>query len=258
MAYENIILERKGRVCLIRFNRPQALNALNRAMTGELARAIGELESDPDVGAIVLTGNEKAFAAGADIQELRQLSMAEAYTDDFIGQDWEKVASCRIPIIAAVAGYALGGGLEIAMMCDFIIAADNAKFGQPEVGIGTITGAGGSQRLTRLVGKAKAMDMILTGRFMKADEAEASGLVSRVVSADDLLDESLKAAGTIAALSRPVTMMAKEAVNRAYETSLEEGIRFERRLFNATFALEDQSEGMAAFAEKRKPDFKNK
>ncbi len=258
MAYENIIVEIKGRVGLITLNRPKALNALNPELIGELAEALDTFEADENIGAIVLTGSDKAFAAGADIKAMKDNTFATNYMTNFISEGWERVTKCRKPVIAAVAGYALGGGCEVAMMCDFILAADTAKFGQPEVTIGTIPGAGGTQRLTRIVGKSKAMEMCLSGRMMDAEEAERSGLVSRIIPADDLVEEAIKTAEEIAKLSLPIVMMAKEAVNRAYETSLAEGINFERRLFHATFATEDQKEGMAAFAEKRQPAFKNK
>jgi enoyl-CoA hydratase len=258
MTYETVILERKGAVGLITLNRPQALNALSASLIRDLGAALDELEADEAIGAIVITGSDKAFAAGADIKEMADRSYMDVYLSDFITKGWERVGTCRKPVVAAVAGYALGGGCEIAMMCDTIIAADTAKFGQPEITIGTIPGSGGTQRLTRAVGKAKAMEMCLTGRMMDAAEAERSGLVSRVVPAAELIDEALKVAGKIAALSRPAVLMAKEAVNRAYETTLAEGIRFERRLFHSTFATEDQKEGMAAFIEKRKPAYKNR
>jgi len=258
MTYEHILVERRDAVGLITLNRPQALNALCTPLIEELGTALDDLEADDAVGAIVLTGSEKAFAAGADIKEMQPKSYMDCYLDDFITDGWERVAATRKPTIAAVAGYALGGGCEMAMMCDFIIAADTAKFGQPEITLGVIPGAGGTQRLTRFVGKSKAMEMCLTGRMMDADEAERCGLVSRVVPADELLDDALKTAGKIAAMSRPSVYMAKESVNRSYETTLAEGVRFERRLFHSCFATEDQTEGMAAFAEKRKPDFKNR
>ncbi len=258
MAYENIIAEKKGRVGLITLNRPKALNALNAALIAELEQALDSFEADDGIGAIVITGNEKAFAAGADIKEMKDKTFVDAYLGDFITRDWERIAACRKPVIAAVAGYALGGGCEIAMMCDFILAADNARFGQPEITLGTMPGAGGTQRLARLAGKSKAMEMCLTGRMMDADEAERIGLASRIVPVADLVEEALKTAETIAGMSRPAVLMTKEAVNRAYETTLSEGIRFERRLFHATFATEDQKEGMAAFAEKRQPNFTDK
>ncbi|MBT3809910.1 MAG: enoyl-CoA hydratase [Rhodospirillaceae bacterium] len=258
MAYENIEVETQGHVGVVRLNRPKALNALCDALVAELGQALDAFEADENIGSIVLTGSEKAFAAGADIKEMAEKSYMDAYLADFITVGWERVTTCRKPVVAAVAGYALGGGCELAMMCDFIIAADNAKFGQPEITIGTIPGAGGTQRLTRFVGKSKAMEMVLTGRMMDAEEAERAGLVSRVVPLESLMDEAMQAANTISGLSRPVVMMAKEAVNRAYESTLSEGVRFERRLFHSTFATEDQKEGMAAFAEKRQPNFKNK
>ena len=258
MAYNNIIVETHDAVGLIRLNRPKALNALCQELTEEMGEALKKFEADDAIGAVVLTGSSKAFAAGADIKEMKDRSYMDVYQADFITATWEAASQFRKPIIAAVAGFALGGGCELAMMCDFIICADNAKFGQPEINLGTIPGAGGTQRLTRFVGKSKAMDMCLTGRMMGAEEAERSGLVSRVVPLDDLEDEAIKAAATIAKLSRPVVMMCKESVNKAYETTLREGIMFERRVFHSTFATEDQKEGMAAFAEKRSPSFKNK
>ena len=251
-----IIVERHDRVCLVRLNRPQALNALNAELIDELNQALDAFEADAELGCLVLTGSDKAFAAGADVKEMQAKTYMEAYLEDFISK-WERLTRTRKPVIAAVAGFALGGGCELAMMCDFILAADNAKFGQPEIRIGTIPGAGGTQRLTRFVGKSKAMELCLTGRMMDAAEAERSGLVSRVLPLADLLPEALKAAATIADFSRPAVMMAKEAVNRAYETTLSEGIRFERRVFHATFATQDQKEGMAAFVEKRAPKFTN-
>ena len=258
MAYETVILERKDAVGIITLNRPQALNALSAALIRDLGAALDELEADAAIGAVVITGSDKAFAAGADIKEMASRSYMDVYLNDFITNGWERVSTCRKPIVAAVAGYALGGGCEIAMMCDTIIAADTAKFGQPEITIGTIPGSGGTQRLTRAVGKAKAMEMCLTGRMMDAAEAERSGLVSRVVPAAELIDEAIKVAAKIASMSRPAVLMAKEAINRAYETTLAEGVRFERRLFHSTFATEDQKEGMAAFVEKRKPSYKNR
>jgi enoyl-CoA hydratase len=258
MAYENILVEKRGKVGIITLNRPKALNALSGPLIAELGRALDDMEADEAIGCIVLTGSEKAFAAGADIKEMAGRSYMDVYLSDFITRGWERVSTVRKPIIAAVAGFALGGGCEVAMMCDFILAADTAKFGQPEITIGTIPGAGGTQRLTRFVGKSKAMEMCLTGRMMDAAEAERAGLVSRVVPAADLLAEAIKTAERIAALSRPAVMMAKEAVNRAYETTLAEGIRFERRVFHSTFATEDQKEGMSAFVEKRPPQFKNR
>ena len=256
--YQYIHVERRDAVGLVTLNRPQALNALNAALISELGAALDDFETDTAIGAIVLTGTAKAFAAGADVKEMVGKSYPEIYMEDFITTGWERVGQCRKPVIAAVAGFALGGGCEIAMMCDIVIAADNAHFGQPEITLGTIPGAGGTQRLARFVGKAKAMDLCLTGRTMDAAEAERAGLVSRVVPAADLLAEALKIGERIAQMSRPITMMLKESVNRAYETSLAEGVRFERRLFHATFATEDRREGMAAFVEKRKPAFRNR
>ena len=258
MAYEHILVETRGAVGLITLNRPKALNALCAKLIAELGEALDDMEANGDIGAIVLTGSEKAFAAGADIKEMSEKSYMDVYLENFITDGWERITTCRKPIIAAVAGYALGGGCEVAMMCDFILAAENAKFGQPEITIGIIPGAGGTQRLTRLVGKSKAMEMCLTGRIMEAAEAERAGLVSRIVPLGELVDEAVKTATQIAGLSRPVVMLAKESVNRAYETTLAEGIRFERRLFHSTFATEDQKEGMAAFVEKRSPNFKNR
>jgi enoyl-CoA hydratase len=252
-----IIVERRGAVGLVTLNRPHVLNALNEQMIAELAEAMAEFDADHAIGAIVITGNDKAFAAGADIKEMRDKSYVDNYLGKFLGQ-WDQIAAQRKPMIAAVAGFALGGGCELAMICDMIIAADTAKFGQPEITIGVMPGAGGTQRLARAVGKAKAMDMVLTGRMMDAAEAERSGLVSRVVPADRLLPEALEAAERIASFSRPIVMMAKEAVGRAFETGLAEGVRFERRLFQSMFATEDQKEGMAAFIDKRKPQFKNR
>ncbi|MBL8654508.1 MAG: enoyl-CoA hydratase [Alphaproteobacteria bacterium] len=258
MAYENILVETNGAVGIIRLNRPKALNALCAALITELGQALDAFEADDAIGAIVLTGSEKAFAAGADIKEMASKTYMDVYLTDFITKGWERITVCRKPIIAAVSGFALGGGCEVAMMCDFILAADTAKFGQPEITLGTIPGAGGTQRLTRFVGKSKAMEMCLTGRMMDAAEAERAGLVSRIVPAAELVDEAIKVAAKIAGLSRPIVMMAKESVNRAYETTLSEGIRFERRTFHATFATEDQKEGMAAFAEKRPAQWKNR
>lgn len=257
MTFETIIAETKGRVGLITLNRPNALNALNATLMSELGVALDAYDSDAAIGTIVVTGSEKAFAAGADIKEMQSKSYMDVYLGDFIGT-WDRVTRCRKPVVAAVAGFALGGGCELAMMCDLIIAADTAKFGQPEITLGIMPGAGGTQRLTRLVGKSKAMDLVLTGRMMDAAEAERAGLVARVVPAADLLPETLKAAEKIASFSLPAVMMAKETVNRAYETTLAEGLRFERRLFHAMFATDDQKEGMAAFTEKRKPAFKNR
>ena len=257
MAYENILVETRGPVALITLNRPKTLNALSSGLFVDLNDALDTFEADEAVRCIVLTGSEKAFAAGADIKEMQPFNSVRAYMEDLI-TPWERVSRTRKPIIAAVAGYALGGGCELAMMCDFIIAADTAKFGQPEINLGTMPGAGGTQRLTRFVGKSKAMDMCLTGRMMDAEEAESSGLVSRVVPADDLLDTAMEIAEKIAGMSLPAVMMTKEAVNRAYETTLAEGVRFERRLFHSTFGSEDQSEGMQAFIDKRSPNFRNR
>ncbi len=257
MTYQNILVETHGKVGLIRLNRSQALNALNAALIGEISQVVDAWEADDAIGCIVLTGSDKAFAAGADIKEMQSKSYMQAYKEDFIGA-WDRIARCRKPTLAAVAGFALGGGCEVAMMCDIIIAAETAKFGQPEIKLGVMPGAGGTQRLTRFVGKAKAMDMCLTGRMMDAAEAERTGLVSRVFPAATMLDEALKIAATIADMSLVATMMTKETVNRSYETTLTEGIRFERRVFHAMFATEDQKEGMAAFVEKRKPAFRGK
>lgn len=258
MAYQCIIVETRGPVGLVRLNRPQALNALNAQLMDELAAAIDVFEAEDAIGCIVITGSEKAFAAGADIKEMQSKSYMDVYKEDFITRNWERVARSRKPVIAAVAGYALGGGCELAMMCDFILAAETAKFGQPEINLGTIPGAGGTQRLTRFVGKSKAMEMCLTARMMDAEEAERAGLVSRIVPKDQLLDEAIKVATRIAELSRPAVMIAKESVNRAYETTLSEGVRFERRIFHSTFSMSDQKEGMQAFIDKRKPQFQNK
>jgi len=256
MAYETIIVETRGKVGLITLNRPQALNALNAALLGEVNRALDGFEADADIGCIVITGSDKAFAAGADIKEMAALTYPQIYADDhFAG--WDRVANRRKPMIAAVAGFALGGGCEFAMMCDFIIAADSARFGQPEIKLGVMPGMGGTQRLTRLIGRAKAMEMCLTGRLMGAEEAERSGLVARVVPAADLMTEALKTAETIASMSLPIAMMTKETINRADEMGLAEGVRFERRVFHAMFATADQKEGMAAFIEKRSPQFKD-
>jgi enoyl-CoA hydratase len=257
VAYESLIVETHGRVGVIRLNRPSRMNALNDALTGELADALAGFDRDPAIGAIIITGNEKAFAAGADIGAMAEWSYQKVYADNYI-TSWESVKHTRKPVIAAVAGYALGGGCELAMMCDLIIAADTAKFGQPEVTIGTMPGLGGTQRLPRAVGKAKAMDWCLTGRMIDAAEAERSGLVARIVPAEKLFDEALSVAAKIASHSLPVVLKIKEAVNRAYESSLSEGLLFERREFHATFALDDQKEGMRAFVEKRKPDFKHR
>jgi enoyl-CoA hydratase len=256
--YANILVERRGAVGIVTLNRPQALNALNAALVAEVGLAFDDLEGDSAIAAIVLTGNDKAFAAGADIKEMAEKTYIQAYAEDFITKGWERVAQCRKPVIAAVAGFALGGGCEVAMMCDIVIAAENARFGQPEINLGTMPGAGGTQRLPRFIGKAKAMDLCLTGRMMDAAEAERLGLVSRVVPADKLMDEAIAVAARIAQLSQPIAMMVKESVNRAFETTLAEGVRFERRLFHSTFATEDQKEGMAAFVAKRKPEFSNR
>ncbi|WP_321800810.1 enoyl-CoA hydratase [Caballeronia sp. J97] len=258
MAYENLLVETRGRVGLITLNRPKALNALNDALMDELGAALKAFDADEDIGAIVLTGSEKAFAAGADIGMMASYSYMDVYKGDYITRNWETIRTIRKPIIAAVAGFALGGGCELAMMCDIVIAADTARFGQPEIKLGVIPGAGGTQRLPRAVSKAKAMDLCLTARMMDAGEAERAGLVSRVVGADRLLDEAVEAATIIAGFSLPAVMMAKEAVNRAYETTLAEGVHFERRLFHSLFATDDQKEGMAAFVEKRKPVFKHR
>jgi enoyl-CoA hydratase/carnithine racemase len=255
MAYENIIVETRDQVGLITLNRPKAMNALNSDLMRELGEALAKFDADPAVGAIVITGSEKAFAAGADIKEMRAKSFIDAYREDFITAEWEAVTRVRKPVIAAVAGYALGGGCELAMMCDFILAADTARFGQPEINLGVMPGAGGTQRLTRFVGKSKAMEMNLTGRFMDAEEAERSGLVSRIIPAEDLIDDAVATAAKIAGKGAIAVMATKEAVNRAYETTLAEGVRFERRLFHALFATEDQKEGMDAFAEKRSAKF---
>jgi enoyl-CoA hydratase len=258
MGYEFIIAEVKGRVALITLNRPKELNALSPRLMQELGAALYGFDADEGIGAILITGNEKAFAAGADIGAMKDFDFQHAFKSDYITRDWEHIRNVRKPVVAAVAGYALGGGCELAMMCDIIIAADNAKFGQPEINLGTFPGAGGTQRLPRAVGKAKAMDLCLTARMMDAQEAERAGLVSRVVPADKLMEEAMAVAEKIASYSLPVAMMAKEAINRAYETTLSEGVRYERRLFHATFALDDQKEGMAAFVEKRKPKFKHR
>ncbi len=257
MAYSHIEVETRGHIGLIRLNRPKALNALCAEMMAELAAALDQFEADDNIGCMVLTGSDRAFAAGADIKEMADRQFPDLYAEDFLAT-YERVSTCRKPVIAAVAGYALGGGCELAMMCDFILAADTAKFGQPEITIGTIPGIGGTQRLTRLVGKSKAMEMCLTGRMMDAEEAERAGLVSRIVPAAELVDEAIKAADAIAKMSRPIVLMAKEAVNSALETTLAEGVRFERRLFHATFAFEDQKEGMSAFVDKRQPSFKHR
>ena len=258
MAYETLIVEIEDGVALVRLNRPEALNALNTQLLGELATAMSALDADEKVRCVVLTGSEKAFAAGADIREMSSKSFVDMFMSDFFGPEGEQFLRCRKPVIAAVSGYALGGGCELAMMCDFIIASDTAKFGQPEINLGVVAGIGGTQRLTRFVGKSKSMDMHLTGRFMDAAEAERSGLVSRVVPAKSLLDEAMAAARKIAEKSVLTSMAVKEAVNRSYETTLREGILFERRLFHSLFATEDQKEGMAAFVEKRQPQFRDR
>ena len=257
MSYENILVETRGKVGIIHLNRPQALNALNAKLKAELAAALDTFEAAADIACIVITGSDKAFAAGADIKEMADKSFIDVYMGNFAGT-WDRAAHARKPVIAAVAGYALGGGCELAMQCDLIIAADNAKFGQPEIKLGVIPGIGGTQRLTRAVGKSKAMDLILTGRMMDAAEAERSGLVARVVPAAQLMEETMKVAEAIASMSLPSVLAAKEAINRAFETSLAEGVKFERRVFHSLFATEDQKEGMAAFVEKRPPKFKNK
>ncbi|HEY3798277.1 MAG TPA: enoyl-CoA hydratase [Caulobacteraceae bacterium] len=258
MAYETLIVETHDAVRLIRLNRPEALNALNGQLMDEMTAALDEAEADAAIRCLVITGSDRAFAAGADIKEMAPKSYAEVFAEDFITRNWERVTRCRKPVIAAVAGYALGGGCELAMMCDFIIAADNARFGQPEINLGVMPGAGGTQRLTRFVGKSKAMEMVLTARMMDAAEAERAGLVSRVVPLAELVPTALEAAAKIASLSPLAVMMAKETVNAAYETPLSEGVKLERRLFHSLFAFEDQKEGMAAFTEKRKPDFKGR
>lgn len=257
MTYENIVVETREKVGLIRLNRPKALNALNDQLMDELGAALLGFDADENIGCIVITGSEKAFAAGADIGAMANYTYMDVFKGEYITRNWEQIRRVRKPVIAAVAGYALGGGCELAMMCDFIIAADNAKFGQPEIKLGTIPGAGGTQRLPRAISKAKAMDMCLTGRMMDAVEAERAGLVSRIVPAEKLVDEAMAAAATIAGMSLPIAMMVKESINRAYETTLSEGVQYERRLFHSTFATEDQKEGMKAFMEKRPPNFKN-
>ncbi len=256
--YETILVERRGAVGIVTLNRPNALNALSAALIRDLGAAFDDLEFDEAIGAIVIAGSERAFAAGADIKEMAEKTYMQAYQEDFITRGWERVAQCRKPVVAAVQGVALGGGCEIAMMCDIVIAAETARFGQPEILLGVLPGAGGTQRLPRFIGKAKAMDLCLTGRMMDAAEAERAGLVARVVPADKLLDEAIGVAARIAEMSRPIAMMVKESVNRAFETTLSEGVRFERRLFHSAFATEDQKEGMAAFIAKRKPAFNNK
>ncbi|MDQ7969628.1 MAG: enoyl-CoA hydratase [Oxalicibacterium faecigallinarum] len=258
MEHENILVEQRGKVVIVTLHRPAALNALNDQLMDELGHALLKFDADEGVSCIILTGSEKAFAAGADIGVMVGYSYMDVYKSDFITRNWEHIRNVRKPVIAAVAGYALGGGCELAMMCDFIIAAETAKFGQPEIKLGIIPGAGGTQRLPRAISKAKAMDMCLTARMMDAQEAERAGLVSRVVPAEKLMEEAMAAADSIAAMSLPAVLMAKEAVNRAYETTLSEGLLFERRLFHGTFATEDQKEGMQAFLEKRPPVFKNR
>ena len=257
MTYETILLENHGRVGLITLNRPQALNALNAQLVSEVNHALDGLEADANIGCIVITGSKKAFAAGADIKEMAELSYPQIYMDDLFS-DSDRVANRRKPIIAAVNGFALGGGCELALMCDFILAGDNAKFGQPEINLGVLPGMGGTQRLTRAVGKAKAMEMCLSGRMIDAVEAERCGIVARIVPSDELLDEALKVAAVIASKSLPIAMMVKESVNRAFEVNLTEGVRFERRVFHAAFATQDQKEGMAAFVAKRAPEFQGK
>jgi enoyl-CoA hydratase len=258
VSYENILVETRGRVGLVTLNRPAVLNALNDALMDELGRALAAFDADDNIGAMVVTGSDKAFAAGADIAAMANYSFADVFSGDYITRNWERIKTIRKPVIAAVRGFALGGGCELAMMCDFIIAADSAKFGQPEIKLGIIPGAGGTQRMPRAVSKSKAMDLCLTARMMGAEEAERAGLVSRVVPADRCLDEALEAATVISSFSLPSVMMAKEAVNRAFEGPLNEGMLFERRLFHACFGTEDQKEGMSAFLGKRKPDFKHR
>lgn len=257
MAYQNITVEKRGQAGLITLSRPKALNALNAALLGELSKALNAMEEDGKIGAVVITGSEKAFAAGADVKEMRDMGFADAYLGDAMA-GWENVTSFRKPLIAAVSGYALGGGCELALMCDFILATESAKFGQPEITLGILPGMGGTQRLARSIGKAKAMEMVLTGRMMSAQEAESCGLVSRILPDSDLLEEAIATAQKIAEFSLPSVLMAKESVNRAFETSMDEGLRFERRVFQAMFGLEDQKEGMTAFIEKRSPSFKNR
>ncbi|MFI8393252.1 enoyl-CoA hydratase [Pseudomonas sp. Choline-02u-1] len=257
MTYETILLETRDRVGLITLNRPQALNALNAQLVSEVNHALDTLEADAHIGCIVLTGSKKAFAAGADIKEMAELTYPQIYMDDLFS-DSDRVANRRKPIIAAVNGFALGGGCELALMCDFILAGDNAKFGQPEINLGVLPGMGGTQRLTRAVGKAKAMEMCLSGRMIDAVEAERCGIVARIVPSDELLDEALKVAAVIAGKSLPIAMMIKESVNRAFEVNLTEGVRFERRVFHAAFATQDQKEGMAAFIDKREAVFQGK
>jgi len=258
MAYECILTETEGSVGIITLNRPDALNAFNKTLMDELTDAIKKFEADDGIGCLIITGSEKAFAAGADIVEMASKNYIDVFKEEFITANWEEASRARKPVIAAVSGYALGGGCELALMCDFIIAADNAKFGQPEISIGAMPGAGGTQRLARFIGKSKAMEMCLTGRMMDAEEAERCGLVSRIVPKGELREEAIRVAKQIAGFSRPIAMLTKDAVNRAYETTLSEGVRFERRVFHSVFAFEDQKEGMAAFTEKRKPNFKHR
>mgnify|MGYP000574873768 CR=1 FL=1 len=258
MAYETLLTEVDDAVAIITLNRPDALNAFNNALMDELTEALDRFDNEATIGCIVITGSKKAFAAGADIKEMREQSYLDAYYADFITRNWERASRMRKPVIAAVSGYALGGGCELAMMCDFILAAENAKFGQPEIKLGVMPGWGGTQRLVKAVGKAKAMDLILTGRMMDAAEAESAGLVARVVPHDKLMGEALTAAKAVASFGRPSVLMAKEAVNRAFETTLSEGLMFERRVFYSMFATEDQKEGMDAFVNKRTPGFKNR
>ncbi|MEX0644149.1 MAG: enoyl-CoA hydratase [Parvularculaceae bacterium] len=258
MAYETILTEVDGGVGVVALNRPEALNAFSDELMDELTDALKKFDADDEIGCIVLTGSEKAFAAGADIKEMAEKSYMDVFKEEFITRNWEEATRVKKPIIAAVAGYALGGGCELALMCDFIIAADNAKFGQPEITIGAMPGAGGTQRLARFIGKSKAMEMCLTGRLMDAEEAERCGLVSRIVPKGELKAEAIKVAKQIASFSAPIVRLTKDAVNRAFETTLSEGVRFERRVFHSVFATEDQKEGMAAFIEKRKPNFKDK
>lgn len=258
MSESLVQVKTRGRVGVLTLNRPQALNALSNDLIAELAQAAAQFDADPNISVMIITGNEKAFAAGADIGKMAQWNFSDVYNDDYLGGAWQALRRLRKPVIAAVAGYALGGGCELAMQCDMIVAAENARFGQPEIKLGVIPGYGGTQRLTRALGKAKAMDLILTGRMINAEEADALGLVSRVVATETLMDEAMQLAETIAGMSLPSVMMAKECVNRAFESSLEEGLHFERRNFHALFGTEDQKEGMAAFVEKRQPQFKNK
>jgi len=258
MSYECILTEADGPVGVITLNRPDALNAFNKQLMDDVTDAIRRYEADDAIGCMVITGSEKAFAAGADIKEIASKGYMDVFKEEFVTANWEEATRARKPIIAAVAGYALGGGCELALMCDFVIAGDNAKFGQPEISIGVMPGAGGTQRLARFIGKSKAMEMCLTGRMMDAKEAERCGLVSRIVPKGELREEAIRVARQIAGFSRPIVMLAKESVNRAYETTLSEGVRFERRLFHSLFALEDQKEGMTAFGEKRKPAFKHR